>query len=489
MASSVYAGWTREQLLQRVAELEKENPAAATSSSVPEAPKPKPTKPFDFYSHPRRKIALKFSYAGWDYGGLAFQPDDTPLPTVEGVLFDALAKAHLVDPHNQLGRLWLGTVWEDGSRSQWCQAGGFRVALPPNSRKALVDGGEPPEGEEEDATVNVNASDLYVPETVQPQSRSEHDYVSILNRLLPETIRVSAWSPVPSTFSARFSCNFRHYKYFFSPSGLNISRMREGASRLVGEHDFRNLCKLDPAKQITSFKRNVMSATIDQLNDNVHVFNLTGSAFLYHQVRHIMAVLFLIGTGLEQPSLVTNLLNVSSGEEPPLEGDAPYQVVDRKPEYQMADGLPLLLWDCGYPEGTFTWRTTGKPDDGPIASGGALHDQLENILVRSHIYSALNEHFFLAAAEHHPPPTSLFPLSSIEQLAERKNPRDPMNIHLGGGTFKRAVKYVPVLQRKRLDPVEVANERWRTGKGARKSERKAGTAGEVGDDPSPSEML
>ncbi|KAM6493165.1 hypothetical protein JOM56_011299, partial [Amanita muscaria] len=59
-------------------------------------------------------------------------------------------------------------------------------------------------------------------------------YVSILNRLLPCTIRVLAWSPVSPNFSARFSCQYRHCKYFLLDIDL-------AASRLIGEHGFRNL--------------------------------------------------------------------------------------------------------------------------------------------------------------------------------------------------------------------------------------------------------
>ncbi|OJA14517.1 hypothetical protein AZE42_14105, partial [Rhizopogon vesiculosus] len=75
--------------------------------------------------------------------------------------------------------------------------------------------------------------------------------------------------------------------------------MQSAATRLIGEHDFRNLCKLDPGKQITNFRRCVMRAQINPVDSDgdgenqVYVFDLMGSAFLYHQVRHIMAVLFL----------------------------------------------------------------------------------------------------------------------------------------------------------------------------------------------------
>jgi len=50
-------------------------------------------------------------------------------------------------------------------------------------------------------------------------------------------------------------------------------------------------------------------------------------------------------------------------------------------------------------------------------------------------------------------------------------PQETLRIPLGGGTYKRTGKYIPLLERKRQDSYESANERWRIGKGARKAER------------------
>lgn len=402
-APTQYAGWSREQLVERLLALEDQQKLSGTQLLPTNGvDKPKPTtRTFNFYDYPRRKIALRFTYAGWEYGGLAFQIGETPLPTVEGVLFDALAKARLIDVDAGFD----GCSWERCGRTDRGVSGAGQVvslwvrsALPAEELEEAASG--PPISRATESPLEDDDTPTNVPESIEkrvprPQSRNEHDYVTLLNRMLPETIRVIAWSPVPSTFSARFSCRWRHYKYFFSPQNLDISRMEDASSRLVGEHDFRNLCKLDAAKQITSFKRKVLSAHIEQVDNNLHVFNLVGSAFLYHQVRHIMAVLFLVGTGLEPPSLVSSLLNVSEGAISPREGEASYPVVDRKPEYQMADGLPLMLWDCGYPDGTFTWRTTGRPENVEFVDDGEVQRELQNIVTRSHIHAALNEHFRL----------------------------------------------------------------------------------------------
>jgi hypothetical protein len=119
---------------------------------------------------------------------------------------------------------------------------------------------------------------------------------------------------------ACFNCKHRHYKCFFTSHGLDIlSLMQSVANCLVGEYDFRNLCKLDPGKQIANFHRCVVRSQIIPVSQDkqAYVFNdLVGSTFLYHQVRHIMAVLFrvLVGTGVEQPSIISALMNVSPAE-------------------------------------------------------------------------------------------------------------------------------------------------------------------------------
>ncbi|KAG1744461.1 pseudouridine synthase [Suillus lakei] len=429
-----YESWSKEELITRLRELETKKHTKSTSHS------PTSKKPFHFSSHPKRKIAIKFCYSGWEYNGLAYQNGPTPLPTVEDVLFKAFVKARLVDETGGLD----GCGWEKcGRTDRGVSAAGQVVSL-------------------------------------WPSTKHELRYVSILNRVLPPTIRVLAWSPISPDFSARFNCKHRHYKYFFTSHGLDLSLMQSAANRLVGEHDFRNLCKLDPGKQITNFHRCVMRAQINPISpeddgDNrIYVFDLVGSAFLYHQVRHIMAILFLVGTGLEQPSIVSALMNVSPDTSNSLP-DAQLPLVDRKPEYQMADALPLMLWDCAYADSDVTWQID---DDGTESGTGSdLYHQLHSIHQRSLIHTTLDEHFLNATAQYHSPPPQYFPFSRTgltpHTLPRSTLSREPvLGVPLGAGTYKRGAKYVPLLERKRLDHVDVANERWRIGRGSKSSKQK-----------------
>jgi tRNA pseudouridine38/39 synthase len=72
-------------------------------------------------------------------------------------------------------------------------------------------------------------------------------------------------------------------------------------------------------------------------HDNQHqicYFQIVGQAFLWHQIRCIVEVLFYIGRELEPPSVITDLLDVDKNP--------------RKPSYPYADEKPLVLHHCGF---------------------------------------------------------------------------------------------------------------------------------------------
>lgn len=414
-----YANWSKEDLISRILHLE-EKPAPAQH-----------TKEFNFEAHPTRKIALRFAYAGSQYGGLAFQQGVTPLPTVEGVLFDAFAQTRLIDPVKGFE----GCGWEKCGRTDRGVSGAGQV-ISLWVRSALGEVKKEPLLQLEDDEDDLGMGPSTPPAVV---THKELRYVSMLNRVLPPTIRVLAWSPVAPDFSARFGCKHRHYKYFFHGRGLDLSLMQDAADRLVGEHDFRNLCKMDASKQISNFNRRILHAKISPLQNGLYVFDLMGTAFLYNQVRHIVAILFLIGSGVEPPELVSALLNVDADNpKPPFkDGEAPPLVVDRKPEYPMADGLPLVLWDCAYDEKDVQWQVD-EDWSGLVRQMRAIHE-------RSSIHTVLDACFLEAASEFH----------------DEGTPRSQFSLPLGGGVYTRSGKYIKVLDRKRAERVEDVNERWR----------------------------
>lgn len=514
-----YESWSKEDLIARLTLLERnvKSKTAANYKATEHIRRPTQSnskKPFNFAAYSRRKIALKFTYSGWEYSGLAFQAVPTPFPTVEGVIFDAMVMARLIDPDagfegcewekcgrtdagvsaaGQVISLWIRSALKDADAAVVPPSGngfsgetGEGTALSQlHNTEALLASDSVSLGSVEDSAGNIPQRQKD-PVGAQPEHEREHDYTAILNRILPPTIRILGWSPVSSSFSARFSCTSRHYKYFFSSEGLDIELMRNAASRLIGLHDFRNMCKLDAGKQITVFERRILSAEIAPLNNagiasvaaatpgddgKMHVLNLIGTAFLYHQVRHIVAVLFLVGQGYEHPSIVNSLLNVKEGLEQAQEGDPELQVVGSKPEYQMAEALPLMLWDCAYAPEDVDWQTGGEEP----GAGRGVYRHLHSIHARSQIYTALNDHFLTAASVLYPPPPPPTAATTATHL------------QLGGGKLRKTTQYTPLLLKNRISTVEIANERWRTGKGFRREQRKklkeAAVAGddEVGD--------
>lgn len=45
--------------------------------------------------------------------------------------------------------------------------------------------------------------------------------------------------------------------------------MDKAAKYVIGNHDFRNICKMDVANGVINFKRTVMDARVSSLNQNV----------------------------------------------------------------------------------------------------------------------------------------------------------------------------------------------------------------------------
>jgi hypothetical protein len=173
----------------------------------------------------------------------------------------------------------------------------------------------------------------------------------MINGVLPPTVRCTAVADVAPDFHARFSCISRSYKYFFIRGTRNIDAMSSAASMFIGEHNFFNFCKIDPSKgPQQSFNRNVLQASIEPVRPlagvphplDVYVFNVKATAFLWHQVRAMVAILFRVGDGIDPPGVVAAML------EPGRFRD--------KPNYSIAADDALLLWDCEFPPGLLAWR-------------------------------------------------------------------------------------------------------------------------------------
>ncbi|KAK4686546.1 tRNA pseudouridine38/39 synthase, partial [Tremellales sp. Uapishka_1] len=476
---SRYAQLTKEELIAR---LEALAPTASTSktvrpvedsassstsvSEVVQKRKPSPApKTFNFNSHATRHVALLVSYHGWPYSGLALQSTDTPLPTVEGELMKALEKTRLIEE----GKGWDGCVFSRCGRTDRGVSGeGQVVDLWLRTNRASDDGGADMGEEWKPALEPVEAEPRTVkegeedPNEEPPKKKAmEFSYPRILNSVLPPSIRILAWSPLNHPFSSRFSCQSRHYRYAFHlrPS-LDLDLMTRAADLLIGEHDFRNFCKVDGSKQIENHTRGVLKAYFERQSDELMVFNLIGTAFLWHQVRHIIAILFLVGSKLESPDIVTRLLN--TGLHPGLSAE---KIIESKPNYQMGSPLPLTLHSCEYAPSTVEWRYGCY--DGLLAHAEADDDVdgARDVLERG--LEAQKQEAEIRAWQ---VGGALRRLKAI--LGESEKEQTSVLYPIGGGETIAVKKYQPLLSRPRADTPEVTNRKWREGGGERRRLRK-----------------
>lgn len=91
--------------------------------------------------------------------------------------------------------------------------------------------------------------------------------------------------------------------------------MNEASKHLIGEHDFRNFCKINVKDGVTNHVRNIISTEVRSREDSdtgymMCELTIVANAFLWHQIRCIVSVLFLIGRGKEEPGVIDDLLNV-----------------------------------------------------------------------------------------------------------------------------------------------------------------------------------
>ncbi len=95
---------------------------------------------------------------------------------------------------------------------------------------------------------------------------------------------------------ARFSAVHREYKYFIVQRGdLDLAAMQEAAGHFVGDHDFRNFCKVD-AQHVSSFRRTILDFRIVPVGlqgaAQVCALHVRGTAFLWHQVILLLVLAF-----------------------------------------------------------------------------------------------------------------------------------------------------------------------------------------------------
>ncbi|MBP2675346.1 MAG: truA [Deltaproteobacteria bacterium] len=214
-------------------------------------------------THPARRVRLAVAYDGTAYAGWQIQPNG---PTIQAAMEEVLAR-----------------ILQEPVR---LRAAG-RTDAGVHAREQVVD------------FADAGKRDL---ETV----------VHGGNALLPPDIRILSASVVPETFDARRHATEKEYRYFLylspvaSPfllryawhieTHLDLDSMREGLSRLVGEHDFTSF--RGQGCTARSPVRTVSRAAVAQHDvPGLISIDVAGAGFLRHMVRNIVGTVVDAGKG------------------------------------------------------------------------------------------------------------------------------------------------------------------------------------------------
>ena len=119
-----------------------------------------------------------------------------------------------------------------------------------------------------------------------------------LNQRLPEDIRIQKSEEVDADFHPRYVKSQKTYEYrilncrfpipterfysHFTYIPLDVDKMKEAASYLIGEHDFKSFC--GTGAQVKTTVRTVKEIQIEKSGDRITI-RITGEGFLYNMVR------------------------------------------------------------------------------------------------------------------------------------------------------------------------------------------------------------
>ena len=209
------------------------------------------------------RLRIDLTYDGTNYAGWAPQPDRR---TIEGELTSAISKL-----------------------------AGVQV--------------EPVVAGRTDAGVHATAQVMHV--DVPKDADDIPNWVFRLNRILDPDIRILKVSVAADDFHARFSAIEREYQYRLADNNqivlpleryntatwfraLDVDRLNEASSLLLGEHDFVAFCKFrEDQKTVRTLKKFHWS----RLDSGILTADVAANAFCYSMVRNLVGAAVAVGEG------------------------------------------------------------------------------------------------------------------------------------------------------------------------------------------------
>ena len=167
--------------------------------------------------------------------------------------------------------------------------------------------------------------------------------MKILNKKVYPHIYVLSSEIVDESFHSRKSAISKEYRYYvsintFDPLKVNymhffhdridISKIREAMTYIVGTHDFKSFSK---NKTVKTTVRTIEEFELN-IKDGILEFRIKGTGFMYNMVRIIVAIMLKVSEGKLEPSDVQRIID---GKERAL---APW----------VAPAAGLYLWKVYY---------------------------------------------------------------------------------------------------------------------------------------------
>jgi tRNA pseudouridine38-40 synthase len=173
-----------------------------------------------------------------------------------------------------------------------------------------------------------------------------------VNGLCKPSIVVRSAETAPPDFDARFSAQWRCYRYtvlnrdvpdpflaattWHVAAPLDRAALHLASDPLIGEHDFASFCrrpKVDAEADAPTLVRRVTSVRWDDLGEGLLRFEIVANAFCHQMVRSIVGTLVEVGAGKRSAGTILATLRAR----------------DRSRAGQLAPPHGLCLWAVGYP--------------------------------------------------------------------------------------------------------------------------------------------
>lgn len=156
---------------------------------------------------------------------------------------------------------------------------------------------------------------------------STEEMLAYCNRYLPEDIAVVEVSEAAPRFHSRLNASEKCYCYrvinsdipnvFWRryalevPEVLDMDAMKQAASLLLGEHDFKSFTSAKKGKKSTVRRIDEISITPE---GDLLTFTFVGNGFLHHMIRILMGTLLEVGMGKRTPGSMTEILEALNRE-------------------------------------------------------------------------------------------------------------------------------------------------------------------------------